>query len=364
MKRISFLLIALLAVSPSFAQDGPFGISMGDPVSKHGCVEVEKDGWYLCNEISKPDSALESYHVFGKEEYGILLIRADGKVYKNDKTGIRVKRAVDITAGEMKRKYGDWNNHLDYIQPSSILTKSSEWALSLYKGERYYEYTWGFELFERQDNIIGISVNATPSDTNDTQLMVAFVFENYNEYIQIEDQEIQAEIEQLEVEARRIEVIRQQAEEARQQKEKETKKEATEELLYLYLENPIAGELKYKGNNIVLGGFVTNMEIIDDLIRSTLSSFYDIDAIAIIQITFHENPLMEALGNAIVSGLGGSELGGVNCWLDRKNSQDAITLNRSHYVEIKGTVQGQIDLVSPYDVNVYPCSIIAQSANK
>ena len=534
MRPIAFLL-AFLAVSPSLAQNGPFGISMGDPVSKHGCVEDEQDGWYVCEEIPEPHSALEAYYVFGKEEYGIIVINASGRVYKNDKSGMKVKRAVDKIAEQMKRKYGEWDDYIDYIQPSSILTKSSEWSLSLYKRERIYGYVWEFEPSEIRDNITGIVVETISSDTNDTQLGVIFVFENnieynkekalseissgklfgiaerdtisdydcedtyvegylnipkgpygtpylgnspaqdwmdeyifqcntilnthpymetyyvtateekgivhiaavsksfekdientmegiadylnneifhdqenmeynydisrnayswewhdmlidlylnnktsfvlsfyfpsyFNLYWEINhtlEQKEQAAKEQAEAELRRQEAIaRQQAEEARKKREKEAKKEATEELLYLYLENPIAGELKYKGNNIVLGGFVTNMEIIDDLTRSTINSFYGINAIAIIQITFHDNPLVEALGNAVISGLGGSELGGVNCWLDRKNSQDAITLNRSHYVEIQGVVQGQMDLVSPYDVNVYPCSIIAQSANE
>ena len=102
MKQIAFLLFALLAVSPSFAQDGPFGISMGDAPEQHECVLYNDENLYECRKIAKPHPDIEDYMVYLSEETGIVMIRASGYIQENDVYGSAIMEFID-KIGELQR---------------------------------------------------------------------------------------------------------------------------------------------------------------------------------------------------------------------------------------------------------------------
>ena len=190
MKQIAFLFVALLAVSLSFAQDGPFGISMGDLPEQHGCESLLNGGnSYLCHDIPKPHPDFQHYIVNAIDETGVVNIIAVGEGNQYDQFGTIVKGVIDKIANQLSNKFGEYELHIDRItNPVSVWTATDEWAKSVYYEERQYFYYWSFEPLEREDGIIEVEVSAIAPTDNTTQLKILFVFSNKEEYDQINNQ--------------------------------------------------------------------------------------------------------------------------------------------------------------------------------
>ena len=191
MKQIAFLFVALLAVSLSFAQDGPFGISMGDLPGQHGCALYEDEDFvYTCDEIAKLHPDIEHYVVWSSEETGVFFVRGIGYENENDKYGVSVKEVVEKIANQLTIKYGKWTDHIDDIAHTSIWTDPDEWAEAVSVDERVYIYRW---KSVSENDIIDIALYADAIYVNDynmaetTYLVLEFRFSNAERFEEIQN---------------------------------------------------------------------------------------------------------------------------------------------------------------------------------
>ena len=188
MKQIAFLFVVLITVSPSFAQDGPFGISMGDLPEQHGCVLYENENLYECRKIAKSHPDIEDYMVFSSEETGIVMIRTSGYIQENDVYGSAIMELIDKIANQLTGKYGEWTNHIDYIADNSIWTRPNEWAGGVADQDRVYGYNW--TLSGKESNMVDIYIVAKASISNSgteiaTYFMLELHFSNKERFMEI-----------------------------------------------------------------------------------------------------------------------------------------------------------------------------------
>ena len=192
MKRITFLLFAFLAVPPSFAQDGPFGISMGDAPEQHGCDQnnSQTEDFYTCTDIAKPHPDFEDYYIWAKKETGIAIITAAGKVIENDQFGRYVRHSIDKIVNQLSNKYGKYYLHVDdLVNSNSIWTGVDEWGMSIYQQDRHYYYDWKFDPPEEDDGIAIIEVSAVAMSGDKTFMKILFRFSNAEELDRINNEE-------------------------------------------------------------------------------------------------------------------------------------------------------------------------------
>ena len=72
-----FLFTALIPILSAHAQDGPFGINMGDDPEKLGCTfEESTDFVYRCKDVSRPHPDVEIYVVWSFPETGVAFAKA------------------------------------------------------------------------------------------------------------------------------------------------------------------------------------------------------------------------------------------------------------------------------------------------
>ena len=134
------------AQSKNIIDEGPFGITMGDPVSKHGCKEVdtEKDE-YLCENISRPHPDIEAHWVYSTRSTGIAMIKVRGgddfSPYYEPDDPERIKTLSSKMANQLSEKYGEWD-------------KRDQNEASWRRG-----YVWEFDSSERNDGITKIHLH-------------------------------------------------------------------------------------------------------------------------------------------------------------------------------------------------------------
>ena len=73
-----FLIGLMSHISLATAEEGPFGVSMGDDISKFSmCTKSKSSGWYTCGSLPKTHSAFESYMIKYHEKTGVCSINRD-----------------------------------------------------------------------------------------------------------------------------------------------------------------------------------------------------------------------------------------------------------------------------------------------
>ena len=110
------LLLAALVAGPSQAQDGPFGLNMGEDPAKYGCaLSGDSDFFHFCENVPKPHPDVKSYGVWSYPETGIAFIIGMGDTHENDRYGSSVRAEIDRIARQIASKYGDWTDYSDWI---------------------------------------------------------------------------------------------------------------------------------------------------------------------------------------------------------------------------------------------------------
>ena len=79
------------------AQDGPFGLRIGQPISDLSYAETGGEaGVYSLTSVPKPMAEIDTYAVVAFPDTGICEIRAASKDFDSDAYGVNVKAAIEI----------------------------------------------------------------------------------------------------------------------------------------------------------------------------------------------------------------------------------------------------------------------------
>ena len=183
---LATLITTLAYAAPSSAQNGPFGIEMGSTADKYDCVESGNTYLYICSEIPRPHSDIESYMAVHTNKLGISKIVGIGKSSEYDKTGSRTRNTIDKIAKQLSLKYGEPADDYDFLRNGSIWDEADEWAMAIRLNERYYTYTWEPENI---DNVSNILLEAKSTDGTSTYFTIGIEFNNFQTFIDEQEQE-------------------------------------------------------------------------------------------------------------------------------------------------------------------------------
>ena len=358
--HICFLIVFLVPWTLVYAQDKPesladipsrklFGISEQDSISDYDCknvyvealnIPVRSDYYFApnspaqewmfdylfqCNNIPKSHPYMESYYVTATEEIDIIHVAAISKVFASDNS----------------KMYFEIYDYLDQI--------FSDFEEDVVRWVGVGSYSW------RWDNM-HVDLYIDDVDAKETSFTLSLYFPSYFDfYWELDNQIREAHYTEMEALEKAEEI------------EGTDLIQATVDLLDGYTSNPIAGDIQHKGKDRTLGGYVSEMKMVEEYFLQLLELNNGIDAIGYIEISpfdSAERLLADGLIGALGGIVGNPVSDKVNCWLDSNNINEAATLKLNHYVEIEGTVKGKIEWLLPKhnDINLYPCSIIAQSA--
>lgn len=189
MKHMMALLTLLLFIGARLAaigQEGPFGISMGAKPSDYGCEQTSSDTMYICTDVPKEHPDLSLYIVYYLPETGIAAVQAFGDKKKDDNHGRKVRQEIDQIANQISLKYGEWSEHIDYIDPGSLWDEQKHWARSVRTGDRSYSYVWRLHESNHPSNVVAIGIDAGANEYG-TSSGLGIFFSNYSRFQELEN---------------------------------------------------------------------------------------------------------------------------------------------------------------------------------
>lgn len=178
MIRFAFAFVAIgLTAFPAYA-DGPFGISMGTPISElKGCSPIIPGKW-RCDTVPRPHSTFANYIVQAHPSTGVCWIKAlTGEIASND-FGSQLTSRFDEVAAQLDEVYGKGES-MSALMPGSIWKEPREWMMALAKGDRYHARKWaagsGVEL---KNNIKTIYLGIVARSTSMGLIALEYAFQN------------------------------------------------------------------------------------------------------------------------------------------------------------------------------------------
>ena len=173
------LAVAGLAVGmagPGFAEPaarpGPFGITIGGPLSEVGKVDPLGGGGYLVLQPPVPNSSIEGVAVVSFADTGICNIVAKTPRFEDDASGARVRLALDNLAKQLSVKYGPYTKKI--VKCTVGDGCESNWLSHVQANQAEYAYAWNLADQKRDDGVAIIIAKAGAVDATTSQARVQY----------------------------------------------------------------------------------------------------------------------------------------------------------------------------------------------
>ena len=168
--RYSHVLLGLLAViwsAPVQSQaEGPFGVTMGSPISKYpSCKKGEQAGYYTCDNLPKSHASFEFYSIQAHPKVGVCFVKGIGKDINRDSRGVMTRAEVKKLALQIEQTYGPHMAIRDELSSRSALKAPDEWLMAVDEGERTFSYDWTKGNYPNNVDKIHVFARATSGQT-------------------------------------------------------------------------------------------------------------------------------------------------------------------------------------------------------
>ena len=125
---------------------GPFGFDLKSSVEPSRAYRLCSKGdgsWnYECITAPKPHPEMDFYLVRFVKDVGVCGVRGVSMDIPDDGSGSNLRGHADYIANQLKHKYGQWSDKVDWLDNDSVFDELPYWMFSLSRGERYYGYRW------------------------------------------------------------------------------------------------------------------------------------------------------------------------------------------------------------------------------
>lgn len=165
--------------------DGPFGLSMGIPLTE--LVNVLKfksssiENPFIYKGIPpKPASGMNSYTVVATEKQGICKVGASVDVDVVNATGDQIKAEADRIAELLELKYGKYTEKYDFAGQDVYKKNSQFWMMALTEEAVNYGYFWSNST-SLPSSINSISVKSYATSMSSGYTSIIYEFINFND---------------------------------------------------------------------------------------------------------------------------------------------------------------------------------------
>jgi hypothetical protein len=172
---VATLALVALPVASAMA-DGPFGVTMGDRITKFStCEPSKRAGFYNCTTLPKahPDAGI--YILKSHPSTGVCKVGMLSNILQVPSDGGSLRDRTDAIAEQLSRTYGRYSNHYDYVKNTS-LTEPRYWMYTLGSEDRSYKYCWTGSTYK--NNVDAIEVAAKTASSEEGYVMVWIEFKN------------------------------------------------------------------------------------------------------------------------------------------------------------------------------------------
>jgi len=176
--RVSLGLLALLwPASVQGQAEGPFGVTMGSPISKYpSCKTHENAGFYTCDTLPKAHASFEMYSIQAHPKVGVCFVKGIGKDINRDARGVMTRAEVKKLAEQIEQTYGPHTAIRDSLSSRSALKDPADWLMAVEQDERTFSYDWTKGDYPNGIATIHVFARATSGQTG--YAVVEFYFKN------------------------------------------------------------------------------------------------------------------------------------------------------------------------------------------
>jgi hypothetical protein len=147
------------------AQDGPFGIAMGEPIADLGPITaLPVAGLYEVLRPPETSPDLTSVAVVAFASTGVCEVAAESEPHPNDPMARLAKSEVDAVAAALVSKYGPGAKVEACSDGDGDGTCATALARKLSQRAARYGYVWDFSAHPRPDHVWKIAVMAAADD--------------------------------------------------------------------------------------------------------------------------------------------------------------------------------------------------------
>lgn len=183
MNRVVLTAVALAVATPALA--GPFGIEMGDPVSKYKYAAGDTPFYYTLSAVPTPFASADFYSVIATPETGICKVSMVTKTLQNDAYGEKVRDEYNSLKSALTEKYGKPDDSFDYLKHGSIWDEARDFAMSLSKEERTLSSFWTKPSQPAAGDVSAVTLEAAAVSGSGTYTSVRYEFKNIDRCFEI-----------------------------------------------------------------------------------------------------------------------------------------------------------------------------------
>lgn len=185
--RITMAAASIIALAAWPALAGPFGIEMGDPISKYKYKTTDSPYRYTLTQVPTPFPDADFYSVIATPETGVCKISMATKDFDNDSYGSKVQAEYEKLKKSLTDRYGSPTDSFDFLRSGSIWDESRDYAMSLKVDERVLSSFWAPKGKPVSGDIATITLEATATSGTSTYLAVRYEFKNTDRCFEIMD---------------------------------------------------------------------------------------------------------------------------------------------------------------------------------
>jgi hypothetical protein len=172
------LAAALVALSSAGAMaDGPFGVTMGDPITKYpSCKAGDRPAVYRCATLPKSHPDAAAYLIMAYPSTGACKVGMVSQIVPVASDGSRLRDKADAIAAQLSKTYGRYSGKYDHVANTSLI-EPRYWMYTLNSEDRSYEYYWTGDGYK--NNVESISVLAKATSASDGYVSVWIELKNF-----------------------------------------------------------------------------------------------------------------------------------------------------------------------------------------
>lgn len=169
-----------LAMAPTLAAAGPFGLTQGTPVSR--LLVVKKlDGDYRYEvRVPTPLSEFDFYIATVTPGEGLCRVTAIGRTLENDSNGASARAVYTSLKNALDEKYGN-SKAFDFVHLGALFDKPSEFAMAIFRNERSLSAFWDNQERSRLPaDLSSIQLSVKALSSSKTYVNISYELGNFD----------------------------------------------------------------------------------------------------------------------------------------------------------------------------------------
>lgn len=179
-KLLAAALATSLAWCPMAATAGPFGFSMGDPISRYRARPSGEPGVYIIANPPFPRPDMDFYSVVATPQNGVCKIIVATKTNESDPYGAALRSDFSGLQAALASKYGAPSDTYDLLKNGAVWGQDREFTMSLKENDRILSTFWKLSSADQIEGVATIMLVGKALSADANYVSLSYEFANFD----------------------------------------------------------------------------------------------------------------------------------------------------------------------------------------